>query len=196
MRARKSKGIIMRESGASISPRRHVMKGRSSRLNAWIRRVVTAIIVVVVGSMVGVLVTHPRSLESEPSAAVAAGDPAAKRSAEAYAARTSGLAGHYLKAERATAAYGARYRGMAEHYAMEVSGVQRVIRAYAARETGIAQHYLGATSASQRGMEAYAARYEELARQYLGRSHSSDRAISAYAARCTGIAEQYGATEK
>lgn len=149
------------------------MSAKSSSVQRWIKRLVVVVIVLAVGSLVGVLTATPRPAEIEPAPVVAAEEADLRRSIDAYAAR---------------------YTGMAERYAgtLHVSG--RATDAYAARCAGLARFHDASTEAGQRSLKAYAARCTGMAERYAGKIYSSQRAISAYAARCAGLAEHYAST--
>lgn len=151
------------------------MSAKSSSVQRWIKRFAVVVIVLAVGSMVGVLTVTPRPAEIESAPVVAAEEASFRRSLDAYAAR---------------------YTGLAEHYINKNSSRERSINAYAARYTGMAVRYSTSESALQRGRDAYAARYTGLSRHHTDRTRSSQRSMNAYAARCTGIAEHYAATGK
>jgi hypothetical protein len=176
----------------SISLRRRAMSAKSSSVQRWIKRFVVVVIVLAVGSMVGVLAITPRPAEIESAAVVVAEEASMRRSIDAYAARYTGLAEHYTTAShsspRGMDAYAARYTGMAAQYSPPEDTLQRSRDAYAARLTGLAEDHAAKSHSSQRGMNAYAARYTGLAEQYATTGHSSPRGMDAYAARYTGLA--------
>jgi len=123
------------------------MSTHSPVLKRWVTKLVIAITIVAVGSMVGVLAITPRPAETEPAPAAAADEASLRRSTDAYAARYTGLAVHYAGSEamrRGMVAYAVRYTGMAEHYAAQTDSSQRAMDAYAARLTGMAEHHLAA----------------------------------------------------
>jgi hypothetical protein len=185
----------------SISLRRQAMSAKSSSVQRWIKGFVVVVIVLAVGSMVGVLAITPRPAEIESAAVVVAEEASMRRSIDAYAARYTGLAEHYATAShsspRGMDAYAARYTGMAARYSAPEGALQRGMNAYAARCTGMAERYAALRGhSSQRGMNAYAARYSGMAAQQAGRNESTQRAIDAYAARCKGLAEHYAAASK
>ncbi|MBS3784068.1 MAG: hypothetical protein KGY78_06460, partial [Anaerolineae bacterium] len=93
------------------------MSSRPDVLKRWLKRFLIALVILAVGSAVGVLSLTPRTTDTESSAVVVADADAARRGMDAYAARYSGLAQHYASrsdaARRATDAYAARYAGLA-----------------------------------------------------------------------------------
>lgn len=149
------------------------MSARSRSMNQWVKRVVIAVIILAVGSMVGVLALSPRPAQIE--SAVVADEAAVRRSIGAYAARLTGLA---------------------DHYSAATTGRQRGVAAYGARYAGMAEHFLGKSGMSPRAIAAYSARCAGAVGSDTGTSLVSQRAIDAYAARCAGIAEHYASTGK
>ena len=179
------------------------MSANTSSVQQWIKRVVAAVAILGVGSLVGILALNPRPAEIESAVVVAADEATVRRSLDAYAARYAGIAQHYAARgealEHSRDAYAARYTGLAEHYAGLGEALRRGRDAYAARYAGMAafarQHTLS-TQPAGRVTDAYAARYTGMAEHYSGMSHSSQRGMDAYAARCTGIAEHCGSTKR
>ncbi|MEA3376158.1 MAG: hypothetical protein U9R72_08195 [Chloroflexota bacterium] len=97
------------------------MSAESGRVERWVKRFVVAVIVLAVGSMVGILAITPPPAELEPAAVAAADEASMRRTIDAYAARYTGMAENYLAGShsslRAMDAYAARCNGLAEHYA-------------------------------------------------------------------------------
>jgi hypothetical protein len=184
-------------SGSIYLQRRQVMSGKSAVLKRWLKRLVVAVVILAVGSILGTLLNPFAPGEIQSAEVVAVKEEAARRGVDASAAPYAALAEQYaaasMSALRSFDARAARYYGkMAEFYAAESASALRGMDAAGARYAGLAEFYAAESGDLSAAMDASAARYTATAKYCAAQSEG----VEAWAARYTALAESCGAAGK